>query len=272
MEIKLDHVSFAYGKKEVLKNISFVFQEHKIYGITGPSGSGKTTLLELLDGLLVPKEGSVSFGSTKITSRMNFPRVLRSKISAVFQVPEEQFFETTVRKEILFATQQIMKTQEHSYLSLDEVLKLVGLKDDILEKDPFLLSNGEKRKVALASILILNPEVLILDEPTNGLDYAGKEFLRKLLLKLAKEKTILIVSHDVDFLYRFIDEVLILKDGCIFRSGKKADVFSKVEVLKRNHIAIPEIVEFIHYVNKKRDFDYYDDMKELMKAVYRDVK
>ncbi len=272
MEITFNHVSFSYGSKRILKDISITFQEHKIYGITGPSGSGKTTFLELLDGLLIPDSGTIVFEDTEITFKSKIPKELRQKVSAVFQIPEEQFFEDTVRKEILFATNHIPQSKEHPFLSLEDVLQLVDLKEDVLDKDPFSLSGGEKRKVALASTLILNPEVLLLDEPTNGLDASGKESLRKLLLKLAQDKTIIVVSHDVDFLYRFIDDVLLLKEGCLFKSGKKAAIFSEVGSLKRNHIAVPEIVEFIQYVNKKRNFEYYDDIKELMKAVYRDVK
>ena len=152
---------------------------------------------------------------------------------------------------------------------------MVGLNDSYLLRNPFELSGGEKRKVAIASVLAFNPEVIILDEPTNGLDSTGKESLIKLIkmLKNKYNKTIIVVSHDVDILYRFVDNVIILSNGRLLMQGNKFDVFKNVEFLSSNGVKVPRIVEFIHKVEEKtgKYLGKIDDVNDLIKEIYQNV-
>lgn len=282
MEIKFDKVSFSYLagtplQVDALKEVSTTIESNKINALVGPSGSGKSTMIELINGLILPTKGIVHVGNHKLRNNIRIvnSNQLRFEIGVVFQNPEEQFFCKTVKKEIEFGMKyfgyKVDKIEERTL----SALKMVGLDNSFLDRDPFKLSGGEKRRVAIASVLAFNPEVIILDEPTNGLDITSKEMLIKLikLLKTKYKKTIIVVSHDVDTLYKFVDNVIILSNGKILSEGNKFDVFSDVKYLTDNGVKVPRIVEFIHKVEVKtgKNLGKLDDVNDLIKEIYQNV-
>ena len=220
MEIELKNVDFTYEKinyekKEVLKNINMKFETGKITSIIGKSGSGKTTLLELIDNIIVPTKGEI------IIEGVN-------KIGFLFQFPEEQFFNQTVKKEL----EVILKLSDYKKdmtKRINDVLEMVNLNEGYLNKNPFNLSSGEKRKLAFASVLILNPKVILLDEPTIGLDDKDKNEMIKLIrmLKNRYNKTIIIASHDMNFIHKITDYIYVLDNKKIIMQGDKYTIFKQ---------------------------------------------
>lgn len=283
MEIKFQDVSFVYNtlnssKDSILQNINYTFEAGKIYGIIGKSGSGKTTMIQLINGLLLPTSGKVSVGKYKLQngSKLRNMNGLRSNIGLVFQFPEEQFFCSTVREEIRFGMKCFNVKTDMLDKHTSDALKLVGLDDAFLERDPFSLSHGQMHKVALASILAYNPKVVILDEPTVGLDDNDKKNLIKIIrnLKLRYKKTVIVVSHDTDFLLKITDQVLLLEQGTIKLSGDKYSVLGNEKVLKASNIKVPDILAFSNLVKRKKNINigYRDDTNDLIKDIYRYVK
>lgn len=268
MEIIFENVSFSYNKinyikKDILKNINISFKEEKVYSIIGKSGIGKTTFAELIAGIISPTEG-------KIVNQN------KDKIGYVFQFPEEQFFNRTVRKEL--ETGMILNHYHTDELEkrIKDALKMVGLNNEYLEKNPFKLSNGEKRLVAIASVLIFNPKIIILDEPTIGLDEESKSTLIKLirLLKKRYQKTVIIISHDTDFVHTISDHIIVLYNQKIVLEGNKYEVFKQNDLLKKYGLKQPKVMEFSTKVLKKKNIKigYRDEINDLIKDIYRYVK
>lgn len=281
MEIKCEHVSYIYNDKtplatEALNDINVTFEENKIHGIIGQSGSGKTTLLELLNLLLVPQKGRITFGNRVImkTKKIYNVNALRYKIGFVYQQPEEQFFCKTVKQEIEFGMKYFNKTNKNIDKHVKDALKMVELDETYLEKNPFNLSSGEKRKVAIASILAFNPKVIILDEPTIGLDDSSKDNLSKIIhmLKNRYQKTVIIATHDVDFLHKLANHIIVLSEGKIVLEGDKYQVFTH-DKLEEFGVKRPKIIEFEKMVldRKKIKLGYRDNINDVMKDVYRNV-
>ncbi len=267
MEIELKNVDFTYEKinyekKEVLKNINMKFEAGKITSIIGKSGSGKTTLLELIDNIIVPTKGEI------IIEDVN-------KIGFLFQFPEEQFFNQTVKKEL----EVILKLSDYKKdinKRIYDVLEMVNLNEDYLNKNPFNLSSGEKRKLALASVLILNPKIILLDEPTIGLDDKDKNEMIKLIrmLKNRYNKTIIIASHDMNFIHKIADYIYVLDNKKIIMEGDKYTIFKQEEKLNKIKIKVPNLISFSNKVLKikKIKIGYRDDINDLIKDIYRYVK
>jgi len=268
MEIKFNNVDFSYKKinyqeKEVLKDINIVLKEGIITTIIGKSGSGKTTILELISSIIVPTNGEIKFDNV-------------NKIGFLFQFPEEQFFNQTVKKELEIILKLNNYKTKDKQKRISDSLKMVGLNDSYLNMNPFNLSNGEKRKLALSSVLILNPDVLLLDEPTIGLDDKSKNELINLirLLKKRYNKTIVIASHDMDFIHKITDYIYVLDNKSIILEGDKYSVFKKEEELNNINIKVPKLIEFSNRVLKltKIKIGYSDDINDLIKDIYRYVK
>lgn len=283
MEIKFCDVSFGYDngtliKDAILENINLVFETGNIYGIIGKSGSGKSTLLQMINGLLLPTSGKIMVGKYKLQSdsKQKNLKQLRSNIGFVFQSPEEQFFCSTVREEIEYGMKNFDVKLNVMEKQTSDALKMVGLTDDYLDYDPFSLSHGEMRKVALASILAYNPKIIILDEPTVGLDDNGKKNLIKIIrnLKLRYKKTVIIVSHDTDFLLKITDQIVLLDDGKVLLSGNKYEVLGNEKILKACNVKVPDILSFSNLVKRKKNIKigYRDDINDLIKDIYRYVK
>ncbi len=282
MEIKLENVGYIYNdktplKKVALKDIDIEIKEGMINGIVGPSGSGKTTIAEIMNALILPTSGKAKVGEFLLERKVKIKNIndLRFNVGLVFQFPEEQFFNTSVRKELSFALKRFKYKTNNIEKHISDALKMVGLDDSYLDRDPFLLSNGEKRKIAIASILSFNPNVLILDEPTIGLDNKSKQDLIRLfkLLKKRYNKTIIVISHDVEFLHLMVDYVFVINDGKVVLEGNKYEVFTNPN-LASYKVKPPKIIEFSMKVLEKKNIrmGYRDDINDLMKDVYRNVK
>lgn len=280
MEIMFQNVEYSYKRdgKKVLNGINLSIESGKVTGIVGPSGSGKTTMIEMINALRIPTKGKVIVGDTIVSKRHKISNIkkFRLNIGMVFQFSEEQFFCDTVEKEISFALEQFKFKPEEIIEKMKEALKIVELDESFLERDPFSLSNGEMRKVAIASILAYDPEILILDEPTIGLDMASKRNLINILttIKVKYNKTILVVSHDVDFINKISDNVILIKNGNIIANGNKYDIFKNEELLNENEIPIPKIIEFENYVLNEKNIKlgYRDEINDLVKDILRNVK
>ena len=281
MEVKFNHVFYVYNEKTplskmVLGDINATFKEGKITSIMGKSGSGKTTLIELINALIIPTKGNIQVGSRVISKTRKIKNInnLRYKIGLVFQVPEEQFFCKTVKEEIEFGMKYFKKSVKSIEKHVSDALIMMGLDDSYLNRNPFTLSSGEMRKVAIASVLAFNPKIIILDEPTIGLDNKSKENLIKIikLLKNRYKKTIIIVSNDTDLLLKISDNVILLDKGKIILEGNKYDVFK--QDISKYGLKRPKIIEFEQLVLEKKGIKigYRDDINDLMKDVYRYVK
>lgn len=280
MEIKFNDVTYVYQKpypRIALSDVNIEFKKDMINGIVGKSGSGKTTLIELINALIIPTKGTIKVGSRVIKPKGKIKNVnqMRYKIGLVFQFPEEQFFCKTVKKEIEFGMKYFKKNTKDNAKHISDALKMVGLDDSYLERNPFGLSSGEMRKVAIASVLAFNPSVVILDEPTIGLDNASKENLIRIIrmLKARYKKTVIIVSHDTDLLLKISDYVVVLDKGKVVLEGSKYDVFTH-EKLEEYGVKRPKIIEFEQLVLNKKGIrlGYRDELNDLMKDVYRHVK
>lgn len=281
MEVKFNNVYYTYNEKTplsklVLGNINITFKEGTINGIIGRSGSGKTTMIELINALILPTKGNITVGSKVISRTRKIKNInnLRYRIGLVFQYPEEQFFCKTVKEEIEFGMKYFKKNVKSMEKHVSDALLMVGLDDSYLTRNPYTLSSGEMRKVAIASILAFNPKIVILDEPTIGLDNSSKENLIRIikLLKNRYHKTIIIVSNDTDMLHRISDHIVLLDKGKIILEGSKYEVFK--QDIEKYGIKKPKIIEFeeLVYKEKKIKIGLRDDINDLMKDVYRYVK
>ena len=281
MEVKFNNVYYTYNEKTplsklVLGDINTTFKEGTINGIIGRSGSGKTTMIELINALILPTKGNVTVGSKVISKTRKIKNInnLRYRIGLVFQFPEEQFFCKTVKEEIEFGMRYFKKTVKSIEKHVSDALLMVGLDDSYLTRNPYTLSSGEMRKVAIASILAFNPKIVILDEPTIGLDNSSKENLIKIikLLKNRYHKTVIIVSNDTDMLHKISDHIVLLDKGKIILEGSKYEVFK--QDIEKYGIKKPKIIEFeeLVYKEKKIKIGLRDDINDLMKDVYRYVK
>lgn len=281
MEIICNQLSYHYPfteKKKGITSFHFKFHTDQIYGLIGPSGSGKTTLLELLDMLKFPMDGTLQIGKdiiTPLTKEKDITK-LRRKVGYVFQFPEKQFFSHTVKEELSFALYSFSYRLREVDKRVKEALYMVGLDESYLERDPFELSHGEMRKIALASILIYNPKILLFDEPTIGMDAKSKKDFVKLIRKLKNDykKLIIIVSHDLDFIHTLCDQICVLSNGEIVLSGNRYDVFTQVSKLKKYGVGVPKVIEFSYQVEKKKHvkMGYRNDINDLIKDIYRYVK
>lgn len=275
MEIKIKELSYKYpnADKFAIQNINLDLIDGKINGIIGPNGSGKTTLIEIIAGLKMISSGELEIGKYKINSL--FPKELRSNIGILFQTSQKQFFNKTVKEEIGLCAKTFNYRINELDKRINDALKMVGLDETYLDKNPFTLSNSEAKKVALASILIYNPKIIILDEPTIGLDSKSKsEFIKLMrMLKNRYKKTIIITTHDMEMLHKIVDKVIVLNDGKVVMEGSKYEVFSKVKELKKYNIIAPKVILFSDKVlNKKKiKLGYRDEVNDLVKDIFRNV-
>ena len=229
-----------------------------------------------MNALMLPTEGTIRIEDYILENKRKVPYIndLRFNIGLVFQFPEEQFFNATVKQEIEFGMKQFSYKLDNIDKRASDALKMVGLNDSYLERSPFSLSNGEMRKVAIASVLAFNPKVIILDEPTIGLDTISKKtFLRMLkTLKNRYHKTIIVVSHDVNMIHKIVYYLFVLDHGKLVLEGDKYEVFTN-ENLDKYQVARPNIIEFSYKVMKKKGIKigYRDEINDLIKDIYRHV-
>ncbi len=246
--LQVKDLTHTYGagtpfQRSAVEHMSFDVNEGEFLGIIGHTGSGKSTLIQHLNGLLQPTAGEILLRGKNIWAEPKKIREVRFKVGLVFQYPEYQLFEETVYKDIAFGPANQGKTGDELDYAVREAAKLVGIRDDQLEKSPFELSGGQKRRVALAGVLAMEPEVLVLDEPTAGLDPAGRENLMANIRDYHrnKGKTIILVSHSMEEIARNVDRILVLKNAHVLMQGTPAEVFARGEELLSAGLDVPQI-------------------------------
>ena len=278
MEIVFNKVSFVINKntpleKTILNDVSFSIMDSGIYSFIGASNSGKTAIGDLIALLNTPTKGTVKIGRYK--SNLNGKRInnLRLQIGYVFKNPYDMFFNDTVEKELSYAIDKFNYKKDNKEKRILESLKLVGLNELYLDKNPMELSLVDAKKIALACILIYNPKVIILDEITNGISSDDKSELIRLfrILKNKYRKTIILLSKDTSFCYQITDYVYLMSYTRLINSGPRK-ILEDIEVLNNINLEPPKIVSFVNAYNKKgRSLDYYNNILDLIKGVYRDV-
>ena len=259
--LQVKDLTHTYGtgtpfQRSAVEHMSFDVNEGEFLGIIGHTGSGKSTLIQHLNGLLQPTAGEILLRGKNIWAEPKKIREVRFKVGLVFQYPEYQLFEETVYKDIAFGPTNQGKTGDELDHAVREAAKLVGIRDDQLEKSPFELSGGQKRRVALAGVLAMEPEVLVLDEPTAGLDPAGRENLMANIRDYHrnKGKTIILVSHSMDEIARNVDRILVLKNAQVLMQGTPAEVFARGEELLSAGLDVPQITRIAMEL-KRRGLD-----------------
>ena len=251
MQIKIKSLSYTYLSKtpnevEALHNVSLEIPEKKITSIIGHTGSGKSTLIQTLNGLMIPTEGEVEVGEYKVTNNKRKNKnikQLRKKLAIVFQFPEYQLFEETVEKDVAFGLKNYGVKESDAIILAHKALKQVGIDESFYKRSPFELSGGEKRRVAIAGIIALNPDILVLDEPTAGLDPLGSEIILNLIKEFNVEgKTIILVTHDMNIVLNHSDHVIVLNEGQVAFEGTPNELF--LGDVSRYSIDVPELFKF----------------------------
>lgn len=245
-------------------------------GIIGHTGSGKSTLIQHLNGLLKPTEGSILLDGKDIWAEKAQMRQVRFRVGLVFQYPEYQIFEETVAKDIAFGPRNMGLAEEEVQARVKETAAIVGLSDDILEQSPFLLSGGQKRRVAIAGVMAMRPEVLILDEPTAGLDPRGREEILEEIKAYRRQTgaTILLVSHSMEDVARHAQQILVMNAGKVFCYGTVENVFRRSQELQAIGLAVPQITRVCNALRAKgipltEDIFTVEQAKEQLIAWYR---
>ena len=250
--IKFDKVNFTYQPNtpfasRALFDINLEVAEGSYTALIGHTGSGKSTLLQHLNGLLQPTEGKVNIDDIVIqaSSKQKEIKPARKKVGVVFQFPESQLFEETVLKDVAFGPQNFGVSQKEALKIAREKLELVGLAEKNFEKSPFELSGGQMRRVAIAGILAMEPKVLVLDEPTAGLDPKARIEMMELFSHLHQEgQTVVLVTHNMDDVAEYADKVYLLEKGSVISSGTPQDVFQDVDFLMQHELGVPKTTEF----------------------------
>lgn len=287
-KIYLDHVDYIYGEgtpfeQVALKDVSLGIRENCITGIIGHTGSGKSTMMQLLNGLATPTRGKILLDDYDINSRLEDvledwkrqpeyqnlsksaakkaikreiarrKRELCFRVGLVMQYPEYQLFEETVFKDIAFGPQNMGLPEDEIKTRVIEAADFTGISVDLLDKSPFDLSGGQKRRVALAGVIAMRPEVLVLDEPAAGLDPRGRDFIFEGIRNYQKKthSTVLIVSHSMEDMARFCDEMVVMSGGEVFMRGSCRDVFSKIQGLSEIGLDIPQITQLMQLLRER---------------------
>lgn len=252
MGIALENVNFTYQEgtplaSAALSDVSLTIEDGSYTALIGHTGSGKSTILQLLNGLLVPSQGSVRVFDTLITSTSKNKdiRQIRKQVGLVFQFAENQIFEETVLKDVAFVPQNFGVSEEDAVKTAREKLALVGIDESLFDRSPFELSGGQMRRVAIAGILAMEPAILVLDEPTAGLDPLGRKELMTLFKKLHQSgMTIVLVTHLMDDVAEYANQVYVMEKGRLVKGGKPSDVFQDVVFMEEVQLGVPKITAF----------------------------
>ena len=260
MDIRFKQVGFAYQagtpfEMRALHDVTFSVKDGSYVAIIGHTGSGKSTILQHLNALLKPTEGLVELGDKTIDSTTGNKdlKPLRKKVGIVFQFPEAQLFEETVEKDIAFGPKNFGVSEEEALKIAAEVVKTVGLPEEVLKKSPFDLSGGQMRRVAIAGVLAMKPEVLVLDEPTAGLDPKGRLEMMEMFYKLNKEQnmTIVLVTHQMNDVSDYADHVIVIEAGNVVKEGLPKEVFSDASWLLEKQLGVPTTLAFVEKLKEK---------------------
>lgn len=258
MDINFKNVSFIYGEKTpfeklALDNIDLTIKKGEFVGIIGHTGSGKSTLIQHFNGILKPTSGDVFIGDMNTKDKELAKSGLRYKIGLVFQYPEYQLFEETIEKDIAFGPRNMGLSEEEVTERVKEAMEIVGLDYETKkDKSPFEISGGQKRRVAIAGILAMKPDILILDEPTAGLDPKGRDELFFQIKNLYEKNniTIVLISHSMEDVAKLVNRIIIMKDGHIHSDKKTKEAFSDVDDLKKVGLNVPQITELMDILRK----------------------
>lgn len=260
-DIRLENVSYIYSpdtpfRKEALDNINITFHGDKLTGLIGHTGSGKSTLAQLFNGLLRPTSGKVFLGEKDIWENPKDISKIRNKVGLVFQYPEYQLFEETVYADIAFGPKNMGLSGSKLAQTVKEAANFVGISNEMLEKSPFELSGGQKRRVALAGVIAMDPEILVLDEPAAGLDPRGRsEILGRIKdYQRAKNNSVILISHSMEDISEYADEIVVLKNSRVLCNGSVQEVFRNAELINSNGLALPKVTEIMLEL-KRRGID-----------------
>ena len=279
MSIIFRKVSHTYSPKtpfeyEALNKIDLTFGDGKMIAIIGHTGSGKSTLVQHMNALLLPTSGEVQVDDYIVKPLKNKGlKQLRKRVGLVFQFPEYQLFENTVEKDIILGPKNFGVGEEECKEIAKKVIKQVGLDESYLEVSPFELSGGQKRRVAIAGILAMNPDVLVLDEPTAGLDPNGAKEMLDLFVSLNKQgKTILIVTHEMDYVLEYCQECVVIKDGDVVYQGTPTSLFADNDILEKCELDCPSSFELAKQLKEKGmilDLSKIKNVETLAKEIAR---
>ena len=256
--LELKNLSYVYGtgtpfEKTAVNNLSLSIEKGYFIGIMGHTGSGKSTLVQMLNGLMKPTSGQVLLDGEDIWANPKDIRKIRFKVGMVFQYPEYQLFEETVAKDIAFGPTNMGKSGAELEKAVNDAARFTGLKDELLEKSPFDLSGGEKRRAAIAGVIAMNPEVLVLDEPTAGLDPMGRDVLLSQIVQYHKERknTVILVSHSMEDIARVADKIIVMNKSNLVMFDKTKEVFSKGRELEKIGLRVPQITKIMLELREK---------------------
>lgn len=280
MPIIVDHVSHVYGEDtamavKALDDVNLVIPDGQFIGLIGHTGSGKSTLVQHLNGLMKATSGAIYFNGEDIDSEGFDKKMLRSKVGLVFQYPEHQLFETDVFADVCFGPKNLGLTKKEVELRAYEALKLVGLEDEYFYQSPFDLSGGQKRRVAIAGVLAMKPDVLILDEPTAGLDPKGRDEILDQIAKLKQDTgiTVILVSHSMDDVAKYVDRIIVMNKGHVMYDDVPREVFRHYEELETIGLAAPQVTYIMKALRDKGisvsdDVTTIDEAKEEIKRYF----
>lgn len=272
MSIKINHLTHIYGEgtafeKKALDDINLEINDGEFIGLIGHTGSGKSTLIQHLNALLVPTSGEVLLNGENIYADKSKLKSIRQRVGLVFQYPEHQLFEMTVYKDVAYGPGNLGLSQEEIDKRVRSAFETVGLGEDVYDKSPFELSGGQKRRAAIAGVLAMEPEVLILDEPTAGLDPRGRDEILDAVKKMhdMRKITVILVSHSMEDVAKLVDRIVVLSKGKIAITGTLREVFSQREKLESIGLAAPQI-NYVFSELKKRGYDVPTDIYTVAEA------
>lgn len=284
MSIKINHLTHVYNEgttfeKIALDDVNLEIQTGEFIGLIGHTGSGKSTLIQHLNGIIYPTRGEILLDNENIHKDKAKLKEVRRRIGLAFQYPEYQLFEMTVYKDVAFGPTNLGWSKEKIHESVVAALEIVGISPDIYEKSPFELSGGQKRRVAIAGVLAMNPEVLILDEPTAGLDPKGRDEILAAIRKLHKERgiTVILVSHSMEDVAKLVDRIIVMHRGQVAMTGTPKEIFSQPMELEKMGLAAPQ-VSYVFAQLKEKGYDVPTDVytveeaKEVLMKLVKQVK
>ena len=273
MSLILDHVNYTYGDDtalavHALKDVNLVIPDGQFIGLIGHTGSGKSTLVQHLNGLLKPTSGAIYFNGEDIHADEYDKKKLRSKVGLVFQYPEHQLFEIDVFSDVCFGPKNLGLSKKETELRAYAALKQVGLEDEFFYQSPFELSGGQKRRVAIAGVLAMKPDILVLDEPTAGLDPKGRDEILDQVAKLKQETgiTVILVSHSMEDVARYVDRIIVMNKGSVMYDDAPKKVFAHYKELEEVGLAAPQVT-YIMQALKKKGYPVRTDATTIEEAV-----
>lgn len=272
MAIKVENLSYVYStgtafEKQALKNVNLEFPDGQFVGLIGHTGSGKSTLIQHLNGLIRATSGAVYYNGENIYAEGYRMKTLRSKVGLVFQYPEHQLFEENVFQDVCFGPRNLGLSEEEVEARAKEALRLVGMSEKYYRQSPFELSGGQKRRAAIAGILAMEPEVLILDEPTAGLDPKGRDDILDQVASLHREKkiTVILVSHSMEDIARYVERIIVMNRGQVLFDDTPRKVFSHYRELESVGLAAPRVTYLMHEL-RERGWEVDDSATTVLEA------